>query len=128
MGGDPTLRVLDAAWELEGRLTWLLEARGDAAEGVRYQRTLTFVDQQLCAPLRAEFYEDPEGEPRRMRVAPSRFTREAEAWIPRELVFEGRNGDPTRTLHIDEAEVDIPLAASLLTIRALADRTGGAAP
>jgi hypothetical protein len=126
--GDPTLRVVDAAREIEGRLVWLLEASSDAAEGVRYVRTLTFVDHQLCAPLRAEFYEEGGGEPRLMHADPARFTREAEAWIPRELVFHGRNGDATRTLRIEEAEVDVPLAASLLTIRALADRAGAAPP
>jgi hypothetical protein len=125
--GDPGLRVLDPALPLEGRFAWLLEATADPAEGARYARTRTFVDQQLCAPLRAEFYEDDAGEPSLMRTDPDRFTREADAWIPREIVFQDPDGGPLRTLRIEDVEVDVPLAASLLTIRALADR-GGAVP
>lgn len=125
--GDPTLRLVDPARDVEGRTAWLLEASGSAEEGVRYARTLTFVDHQLCAPLRAEFYEPGEGPPRTMRADPARFTREAESWIPRELVFGGPNGAAPRTLRIDEVEVDVPLAASLLTVGALADPTAPAA-
>ncbi|MBW2374320.1 MAG: hypothetical protein JRF70_17495, partial [Deltaproteobacteria bacterium] len=54
-------------------------------------------------------------------VDPDRVTREAESWIAREMVFldgEGENGART-TLRIDDVEVDIPLAPSLLTVQAL---------
>lgn len=75
--GDPTLRPVDPARDVEGRPAWLLEANGNVEEGIRYARTLTFVDHELCAPLRAEFYEPGDGPPRTMRADPARFAREA---------------------------------------------------
>jgi hypothetical protein len=54
-----------------------------------------------------------------MRVDPARVSREADSWIPRELIFRDPKDDVVRSLRIDGVEVDVPLAPSLLTLEAL---------
>ncbi len=91
---------------------------------------MTFVDRTLCVPLRAEFY-DGEGQlTRLLQVDPTLVTREADSWIARGLIFhegEDETGAST-TLRIDEVEVDIPLAPSLLTVPALSGIEGSQSP
>lgn len=122
--GDERHRLLDAPGDVEGRPAWVLESMPDEDVKGRYARTLTFVDQELCIPLRAELYEADDREPRVLRIDPSRVSRQAEAWVPRELVFRDPGRGSVTTLSIDEAEVDVPIAPSLLTIRALAVASG----
>lgn len=117
--GDPNLRLLDGATAVDGRPAWAFEWRAAEGEHPHYVRTLTFIDQKLCVPLRAEFYEADAEAPREMRVDPARVSREANSWIPRELVFRDPKDDIVRSLHIDGVEVDVPLAPSLLTLEAL---------
>jgi len=117
--GDPDLRLLDAVREVRGRPTWVLEALGDGDAGARYQRTLTFVDQELCVALRAEFYQSDAAQPLEMEVDPEDVRQEAGSWIPREMVFSGPRDEEVRTLRLDRVEVDAAVAPSLLTVPAL---------
>jgi hypothetical protein len=119
--GSERLRLIDGDAALDERPVWVLEARPEQDDPSRYARTVTFVDRELCVPLRAEFYDREGRRTRLLRVDPARVTREASSWIAREMVFqngEGEGGART-TLRIDEVEVDVPLAPSLLTLRAL---------
>jgi hypothetical protein len=117
--GDPDLRLVDGDAAPVGRPAWALEWRAAEGERPHYVRTVVFIDQELCVPLRAEFYEDGAEAPREMSVDPARVSREAESWIPRELLFRDPKDDIVRSLRIEAVEVDVPLAPSLLTVRAL---------
>ena len=117
--GDPNLRLLDGAPAVDGRPAWAFEWQAAEGEHPHYVRTITFIDQKLCVPLRAEFYEADADRPREMRVDPARVSREADSWIPRELIFRDPKDDVVRSLRIDGVEVDVPLAPSLLTLEAL---------
>jgi hypothetical protein len=119
--GSERLRLIDGDAALDERAVWILEARPEQDDPSRYARTVTFVDRELCVPLRAEFYDRAGRLTRLLRVDPARVTREASSWIAREMVFQdGETEDGARTtLRIDDVEVDIPLAPSLLTVRAL---------
>ncbi len=123
-GGDDT-RLIEAHRELDGRAYWVIETRSDQEDGERYARTLTFVDRELCIPLRAELYETEAGKPKLVSVDPARVTREARSWIPREMVFRDPRSGSVATLRVEAAEVDVPLAPSLLTVGALAGMSGG---
>ena len=70
------------------------------------------------------FYDAEDNAAKQLRIDPVRVTREAESWIPRELVFTDATGQSVTTLRIDEVEVDIPLAPSLLTVPAMAGVNG----
>ena len=117
--GDPKLRLLDGAKAVDGRPAWAFEWRAAEGEHPHYVRTVTFVDQRLCIPLRAELYEADADAPRVMRVDPAQVSREANSWIPHELIFRDPKDDVVRSLRIDGVEVDVPLAPSLLTVEAL---------
>jgi hypothetical protein len=119
--GSDSLHMLDGNATLGERAVWVVEARRVEDDPSRYARTVTFVDRTLCVPLRAEFYDQQGTRTRLLQVNPAQVTREAESWIAREMVFrddESENGART-TLCIDDVEVDIPLAPSLLTVQAL---------
>ena len=117
--GDAKLRLLDGAKAVDGRPAWAFEWRAAEGEHPHYVRTVTFVDQRLCIPLRAELYEADADAPRVMRVDPAQVSREANSWIPHELIFRDPKDDVVRSLRIDGVEVDVPLAPSLLTVEAL---------
>lgn len=113
------LRVVDAAGAIDGRSTWVVERVADPESNDRYRRTVTFVDREFCVPIRAEFYTDGSKRPRLMSVDPSRVLRERHSWVPRELVFRDPSSESVSVLRVDEVEIDIPLAPSLLTVPAL---------
>ena len=119
--GNESLRMVDSNGALEGRAVWVVEARPVKDDPSRYARTVTYIDRTLCVPLRAEFYDRENQRTRVLRVDPERVTREADSWIAREMIFqEGDEENGARTvLRIDDVEVDIPLAPSLLTVPAL---------
>jgi len=121
VGADELQLIGDGADE-GGRPTWILETRQDVSpdDTGRYARMRTLVDQEFCIPLGADFYDADDNATRQLRIDPVRVTREAESWIPRELVFTDATGENVTTLRIDEVEVDIPLAPSLLTVPAMA--------
>lgn len=111
-----TLRLLDES-ELEGQRVWVVEARPNGVSG--YQRIVARVDQRYCLPLRAEFFGVDDRLLRRVRVDPEQVTRAAQSWMPRQLVVEDLQEGSRLTVKIVSLEVDIPLAPSLLTVKAL---------
>jgi hypothetical protein len=117
--GDPNLRLVDIPPAANGRPAWALEWRAPEGEHPYYVRTVVFIDQELCVPLRAEFYEAGAESPREMSVDPARVSREADSWIPREFLFRDPKDDIVRSLRVEDVEVDVPLAPSLLTVQAL---------
>jgi hypothetical protein len=111
-----TLRLLDES-ELDGHPVWVVEARPNAVSN--YQRIVALVDQRYCLPLQLEFFGDEEQPLRRMQVDPEQLTRAAESWMPQRLVVEDLRGGSQLTVKIVSLEVDVPLAPSLLTVKAL---------
>ena len=116
--GGSTLRLVEAAGRHAGREVWVVEERRDDADA-RYPRIVTYVDQEYCLPLRAEFYDEEGVLARLLRVDPARVTREAESWMPLELVFTDPETGHESVLRVEELEVDVPIAPGLLTRRAL---------
>ena len=111
-----TLRLLDEL-DLEGRRVWVVEARPNAVSS--FERIVALVDQRYCLPLRLEFFGIEDRPLRRMRVDPEQVTRAAESWMPRRLVVEDLRRGAQLTVEVVSLEVDIPLAPSLLTVKAL---------
>jgi len=111
-----TLRLLGES-ELEGHRVWVVEARPNGFSS--YERIVALVDQRYCLPMRLEFFGIEDRPLRRMRVDPEQVTRAAESWMPRRLVIEDLREGSQLTVNIVSLEVDIPLAPSLLTVKAL---------
>ena len=111
-----TLRLLDE-FELAGHRVWAVEARPDALSS--YQRIVALVDQRYCLPLQLEFFGIEDRPLRRLRVDREQVTRAAESWMPRRVVVEDLREGAEPTVVTISLEVDIPLAPSLLTVKAL---------
>jgi hypothetical protein len=111
-----TLRLLGES-DLEGHRVWIVEARPDGVSS--YQRIVASVDQRTCLPLRLEFFGVEDQPKRRMRVNPEQVTRAAQSWMPREVVVEDLESGSLLTVQVVSLEVDIPLAPSLLSVKAL---------
>jgi outer membrane lipoprotein-sorting protein len=112
------VRLIDSPGEIGGRSVWVVETLPED-DDARYSRIVTFVDREYCVPLRTEFY-DQEGQARKLlRVDPTRVIREAQSWLPRHMVFRDLESGSESVLEIEEVEIDVPLAPSLLTVKAL---------
>lgn len=112
------MRLIDGPGEIGGRSVWVVETLPED-DDARYSRIVTFVDREYCVPLRTEFY-DQEGQVRKLlRVDPTRVIREAQSWVARHMVFRDLESGSESILEIEEVEIDVPLAPSLLTVKAL---------
>jgi hypothetical protein len=115
---DASLLEKDA--DLDGRSVWVLEEHPPADdEDSRFRRTVIFVDQEFCIPLRAEFYDRDGTTTKVLDVDPSTVTRVVGSWIPRLLVFRDLPSKIDTIMRIEEVEVDVPLSPALLTVEAL---------
>jgi hypothetical protein len=103
--------------DLGGRPVWVVEARPDAVSS--YEPIVAFVDQRYCLPLLLEFFGMEDRPLRRMRVDPGQLVHAAQSWMPRQLVVEDLRDGSRLTVKVVSLEVDIPLAPSLLTVKAL---------
>lgn len=113
------LRLLDAEAGVDGRLGWEIETRAADAERARYARTSTFVDRELCVPLRARFFDSYDRLARTLSVEPAQVKKESGSWIPREFVFADVESSLETVVRVRSVEVDVPLAPSLLTPEAM---------
>jgi outer membrane lipoprotein-sorting protein len=111
-----TLRLLEER-ELGEHRVWVVEARPNAVSS--YQRIVALVDQRYCLPLQLEFYGVEDRLMRRMRVDPDQVIRVAESWMPRRLEVEDFREGFRLMVKVVSLEVDIPLAPSLFTVKAL---------
>lgn len=112
------IELLDGAADLAGREVWVVEERKED-DDARYARTVTFIDQEFCIPLRAELYDQQGVAAKVLEVDSSSVTRVAESWLATQLVFRDLVGDTATILRMESAEVDVPLSPSLLTVESL---------
>jgi hypothetical protein len=115
---DKKIELLDEDSDLSGRPVWVVEERTND-DDVRYARTLTFIDQEYCIPLRAEFYDQKDVVAKVLEIDPSSVTRIEESWVPKHLVFHDIARETDTILRVEDVEVDRPLAPSLLTVESL---------
>ena len=117
--GEQDVELVEAPDGVEEAKTWALQTRRegngeDPAASVR-----TFVDRELCLPLRVE-YLGAEGDVlRHVQVDVDHIERFARSWVPMRLeATDLESGDVTR-IRLEQVEIDIPLAPGLLTVKAL---------
>lgn len=96
--------------EIEGRATYVLVAKPAAGEESGYERIVSWIDKESCAPLRTEFYERGD-KPRKIMTAPhERVERIAGIWVPREIVMHDQRDKTETKLLVEKIEigVDVP--------------------
>lgn len=111
--------LLDDAASVEGRPAWQIEQRSPEGEPGRYARTVSYIDRETCVPLRVEFHDRSDRLRKRLRVPRAQVSRVSYSWQPRQLIFEEASGESRSVLNVEEVELDRPLAARMLTRRAL---------
>lgn len=116
-GADLEL-VQDSA-DLGGRTVWVLEEREAEDDDGRFARRVTFVDQEFCIPLRAEFYGRDNVKKKVLEVDPASITRVVDSWIPKHLVFRDLLHHSDTVVRVEQAEVDTHFSPALLTVEAL---------
>jgi hypothetical protein len=115
---DKKVSLLDESADLGGRPVWVVEERRED-DDARYRRTVLFIDQEYCIPLRAELYDSDGVAAKVLEIDPAKVTRVEESWIPTRLVFRDLVRGRDTILRVENAEVDTPLAPSLLTVKSL---------
>ena len=114
--GDPQLEVKSEA-EAGGRQAWLLEARADASAPPHLR---LWIDQERCIPIQVEVNDDLGKLRRWIEMDPTRVERQKDAFVARDVVIRTPEGGSETRIQIDELEIDVPIAAGLLTRKALA--------
>ena len=113
-------KLLPRSQEVEGRRTWILEERTAGEADSRYDRTLIFIDQEYCIPVRAELFGADGSTKKVLTVDVATVTREVESWVPRSLTFHDLERNSDTILQVDDIDVDSEFSPALLTVEALA--------
>ena len=112
-----TQREPDA--EVAGRPVYVLVHVPEAELGAPSERVVTYVDQEKCVALKAEFYESGETLRRVLEVDPDRVLRSGVSWVPRRLVMKDvRDGTETE-LEVEQIETDVDIPRRVFTQSAL---------
>ncbi len=101
-------RLPDA--EIDGRSVYVLAAHPDERSGSAYERIVSFVDQETCVLLQAEFFETGDQPRRRLTADGSSLSQEKGIWVAKKITMKDlRDGGETRLeLKKIEPNVDIP--------------------
>lgn len=105
--------------EVAGRAVWVLTAPIPPESGSKYQRVVTFVDQQTCVALKTELMEGPEQVRKEVVVSPDHVKPEGARFIPREIVARDLEGSSETRLRVEKVAFDVPLSDSLFSEAAL---------
>jgi outer membrane lipoprotein-sorting protein len=100
---DDGRRLPDA--EIDGRGMYVVEVEPDASTGSSYSRIVSYVDREYCVPLKMEFY--AESDLRKvMTINPEKLTREANIWVPRDIVLRDLDNETESRFVVSEVEID----------------------
>ena len=105
--------------QVAGRATWVLTAPIPPEAGSKYQRVVTFVDQETCVPLKTELMEGPEQVRKEVVIAPEQVKAEGSRFVPRELFARDLEGSSETRLRVEKVEYDVPLSESFFSEAAL---------
>jgi outer membrane lipoprotein-sorting protein len=126
LGTEDFEESLGAPAEVDGRPVYVIEAR--AREGLKekpnYERTVTYVDQATCSPLKVEFFERGDRVRKRMQTDASSIEKIGERNVVRRLQIEDLRDETRTELEIEEIDFDAKVSRSLFSTRAL-ERMGG---
>jgi hypothetical protein len=105
--------------EVAGRATWVLTAPIPPESGSKYQRVVTFIDQQTCVALKTELMEGPEQVAKEIVIPPDKVTAEGSRFVPREIFARDLEGASETRLRVENVEFDVALSESFFSQAAL---------
>jgi hypothetical protein len=87
--------------------------------GSKYQRVVTFIDQQTCVALKTELMEGPEQVAKEIVIPPDKVTAEGSRVVPREIFARDLEGASETRLRVENVEFDVALSESFFSQAAL---------
>ena len=122
LGEDGELQRLPDA-EVDGRKVFVLEGRPSRGEQSAYERSISFVDQESCIPIRTELYEKGERLRKLLVIPAEEITREGEIWVPRHVLVKDLVNETRTELLVDEIELNKKFSRKLFSESALESRS-----
>ena len=98
---------------------FVLEGRPSRAEESAYERSVSFVDQERCIPIRTELYEQGERLRKLLLIPVEEISREADSWVPRHVLVKDLVNETQTELLVDEIELNKQLPRKLFSEREL---------
>lgn len=95
--------------EIGGRGVHVVQTEPDPEMGSGYSRIVSYLDGQYCVPLKIEFYEESNGLRKVLTVDPTKVTREANTWIPRDLVLRDLDRETESHFVATDVEIDVEI-------------------
>jgi len=105
--------------QVAGRATWVLTAPIPPEAGSKYQRVVTFVDQETCVPLKTELMEGPEQVRKEVVIPPEHVKAEGSRFIPREIFARDLEGSSETRMRVEKIQLDVSLSDSFFSEAAL---------
>jgi hypothetical protein len=105
--------------QVAGRATWVLTAPIPPEAGSKYQRVVTFVDQETCVPLKTELMEGPEQVRKEVVIPPEQVKAEGSRFIPREIFARDLEGSSETRMRVEKIQLDVSLSDSFFSEAAL---------
>jgi hypothetical protein len=108
----------DADEVLDGHPVYVLETVKDDDDAL-YSRVRFFIDQEMCVPVRTEFYA-PNGSLRKELMADrERIEQVGERWVPHFVTMRDLKLETSSTYEVEEVEIDPALPDAAFEIQAL---------
>ncbi len=122
LGEDGELQRLPDG-EVDGRKVFVLEGRPSRGEESAYERSVSFVDQERCIPIRIELYEKGERLRKLLLMPVEEISREGESWVPRHVLVKDLVNETRTELLVDEIELNKKLSRKLFSASGLESGT-----
>ncbi len=110
---------LKGDFELDGRTTWVLEARPENRKSSEYSRIVTYVDQEFCLPLRMEFVDWKQDLRKVLSSDPSGVRRDGSRFLPAGFVMRDLRDRTETQVTVRSFVIDPELPENQFTRQAL---------
>jgi hypothetical protein len=112
--------VRQADSDVDGRPSYVVEVRPTEAEESAYERIRTFIDQETCITLRAEFYERGEEARKVFSADVSSLTAENDGiWIARRYAVHDKRDSTETAIVVDSVEIGKHIPRKMFSQREL---------
>ena len=105
--------------QVAGRAVWVLTAPIPPESGSKYQRVVSFVDQETCVPLKTELMEGPEQVRKELVIPAEQVKPEGSRFVPREIFARDLEGSSETRMRVEKLQYDVELSDSFFSESAL---------
>ena len=110
-------RIADA--EVEGKPTFTIESTPKEGAESTYARTVQYIEQERCVPLKTEFFGTAPEPAKVMSVDPAKLLQIGGAWFPDQVVMTDIEEGTHTTILMQKSEVDVDVPDRTFSQRSL---------